>query len=57
MSERELQRIDVISQVMDGRLSVDAAAHVLAISPRQTFRLLKLFRNDGAIANRRDQCT
>lgn len=52
MSERELQRIDVLSQVMDGRLSVDAAAHVLAISRRQIFRLLKLFRNDGAIAIR-----
>ena len=52
MSERELQRIEVLSQVMDGRLAVDAAAHVLAISRRQVFRLLKSFRTDGALAVR-----
>lgn len=44
MSERELQRIQVLVQVVDGRLDIDAAAHVLAISRRQVFRLLKSFR-------------
>ncbi len=52
MSERELQRIEVLAQVVDGRLGIDAAAHVLAISRRQVFRLLKPFRANGAIAVR-----
>jgi len=52
MSERELQRIEVLAQVVDKRLSVDAAANVLVMSRRQVFRLLKSFRHDGALAVR-----
>ena len=52
MSERELQRIEVLTQVVDGRLAVDAAATVLALSRRQVFRLLKSFRATGAMAVR-----
>jgi hypothetical protein len=52
MGERELQRIEVLTQVSDGRLSVDAAANVLALSRRQIFRLLKSFRAMGAMAVR-----
>lgn len=52
MSERELQRIEVLSKVVQRRMSVIAAAHVLALSVRQVQRLLKTFRRDGASALR-----
>jgi len=48
MSERELQRIEVLAQVDDGRLSVDAGAGILAVSRRQMFRLLRRYRKEGA---------
>lgn len=48
MSERELKRVEVLAQVDDGRLSVDNAANMLALTRRQVFRLLKLYRQDGA---------
>jgi transposase len=48
MSERELNRIEVLSQVDDGRLSVAAAANMLNLTQRQIYRLLKTFRIDGA---------
>ncbi|WP_419737885.1 ISNCY family transposase [Ruegeria sp.] len=47
MSERELNRIEVLSQVEDGRLSVSAAAHLLDLTRRQVFRLLRRFREGG----------
>ena len=52
MSERELKRVEVLAQVDDGRLSVDNAANMLALTRRQIFRLLKLYRQDGASAIR-----
>lgn len=52
MSERELQRIEVLSKVIERRMSVIAAAHVLALSVRQVQRLLKTFQCDGASALR-----
>lgn len=52
MSERELKRLEVLAQVDDGRLSVDNAANMLALTRRQVFRLLKLYRQDGASAIR-----
>ena len=52
MSERELNRVEVLAQVDDGRLSVDNAANMLALTRRQIFRLLKLYRQDGAAAIR-----
>ncbi|MEM9498875.1 MAG: helix-turn-helix domain-containing protein, partial [Pseudomonadota bacterium] len=48
MSERELNREEVLAQVDDGRLSVDNAAHMLALTRRQIFRVLKRYRQDGA---------
>jgi hypothetical protein len=50
MSERELNRIEVLAQVDDGRLSVQNGANMLAITKRQMFRLLKTYRTDGAAA-------
>ena len=41
MSERELNRIEVLAQVDDGKLSVEAGAAVLDLTKRQVFRLLK----------------
>lgn len=52
MSERELQRVEILAQVDDRRLSVDNAANMLALTRRQVFRLLKLYRQDGASAIR-----
>ena len=52
MSERELRRIEVLSCVVEGRLSVAHAADVLGLSARQVQRLLRTFREDGAPALR-----
>lgn len=52
MSERELQRVEVLSQVADGTSSVTMAAGVLGMSVRQVQRLLRRFRTEGAAAIR-----
>ena len=44
MSERELNRVEVLAQVDDGRLSVDNAANMPDLARRQIFRLLKRYR-------------
>ena len=43
MSERELNRIEVLAQIDDGKLSVQAGANVLGLTRRQVFRLLKTY--------------
>ena len=48
MSERELNRIEVLAQVDDGRLTVENAANLLDLTRRQVFRLLKRYRSDAA---------
>jgi hypothetical protein len=40
MSERDLQRIEVLSKVTDGRTTLVSAAHALGLSERQVRRLL-----------------
>ena len=52
MSERELNRIEVLSQVIQGRMTAVTAANVLGLSRRQVHRLLKDFQTDGAAAIR-----
>lgn len=52
MSERELNRIEMLAQVDDGRLSVQNGANLLGITKRQMFRLLKRYRTEGAPAIR-----
>lgn len=47
MSEPDLNRVEVLSQVDDGHLTVDDGAAMLAMSRRQIFRLLKRLRSDG----------
>jgi transposase len=47
MSERELNRVEVISQVVEAHLDIAQAAELLCLSRRQVFRLLYRFRKDG----------
>ncbi len=47
MSERDLRRIEVLSDVRAGRRTVAAAAAELAISERQAYRLLARYEVDG----------
>jgi hypothetical protein len=52
MSERDLQRIEVLSKVVDGRMTLVTAAHVLGLSTRQVHRLLDRIRTTGAASIR-----
>ncbi|MGL4311622.1 MAG: ISNCY family transposase [Paracoccaceae bacterium] len=52
MSEREVHRVEVLSGVVAGRMSTSEAASVLCLSDRQVQRLLRTFREDGAVALR-----
>ena len=52
MSERELQRVEVLSGVVAGRMTVVGAATALSMSRRQVHRLLTLYRSEGAMALR-----
>ena len=52
MNEHELNRVEVLARVDDGRLSVDNVTDMLDLTCRQIFRLLKQYRQDGALAIR-----
>src|SRR6056297_3574572 len=52
MSERDLNRLEVLAQIDDGRLSVGNGANMLGLTRRQIFRLLKRCREDGAASIR-----
>jgi predicted HTH domain antitoxin len=45
MSKKELNRVEVLQRVSDGRLSVKAAAELMGLSRRQATRLLKAYRD------------
>jgi transposase len=47
MSERDLQRIEVLAEVANGRRRITSAATVLALSVRHVHRLLKAYRDHG----------
>jgi Helix-turn-helix domain len=47
MSKRELNRLDVLARLDSGRLTARAAAELMAITPRQTYRLLRRYRDGG----------
>ena len=47
MSERDVKRIELLSEVLAGRRTMTATAAVLAISERQAYRLLAKYE-DGA---------
>jgi hypothetical protein len=52
MSERDLQRIEILSKVVGGRMTLVSAAHVLDLSTRQVRGLLERIRTDGAASIR-----
>jgi hypothetical protein len=52
MSERDLQRIEVLSKVVGGRMTMVSAARVLALSERQVRRLLDRIKTNGAASIR-----
>ena len=54
MSDKELSRINVIQSVVEKRMRRRDAAHQLALTERQTQRLMNRFRESGAagLANR-----
>ncbi len=52
MSERELNRVEVLAQICDGRLTAANGANLLDLTVRQVYRLLKRYRLNGAAAIR-----
>src|SRR4030081_2911337 len=54
-SKRELNRLDVLARRDSDRLTARAAAELMTITPRQTYRLLRRYRDGGAsaVANQR----
>ena len=54
MSRRELDRVEILGRLNEGRLTASVAAELMGLSECQTFRLLKRLRDGGAaaIANR-----
>ncbi len=52
MSERDLQRIEVLSKVIAGRMTLVSASHVLELSTRQVRRLLERINTGGAASMR-----
>ncbi|MEF9602261.1 helix-turn-helix domain-containing protein, partial [Paracoccus sp. PXZ] len=52
ISDRELQRIEVLAQVLDGSLRTAAAAKLLGLGQRQVQRLVREVQNEGAMAVR-----
>ena len=47
VSKRDLQRIEVLTEVLAGKRTAASASGVLAVSVRQTQRLLRKYRNGG----------
>ena len=52
MSERDLQRIEILSKVTAGRITLVSAAHVLGLSTRQVRRLRDRISTGGAASIR-----
>ena len=50
MSERDLQRIEVLTEVLAGRRTTESAAGVLGVSVRQVQRLLARYGDGGGPA-------
>ncbi|ALG75617.1 transposase [Azospirillum thiophilum] len=47
MSEQDLQRVEVLGEVLSGRRGIGSAASVLALSERQVWRLLARYKAGG----------
>src|SRR5258708_19279166 len=50
MSKRELNRLDVLARLDSGKLTARAAAELMTITLRQTYRLLRRYRDGRASA-------
>jgi hypothetical protein len=50
MTKKELDRIEILEKVIDGRWTQKKASEVLKISLRQTKRLCKRYKSKGAQA-------
>ena len=50
MSKRDLKRIEVLTEVISGRRTTEAAAAVLGLSLRQAQRLVARYREGGGAA-------
>ena len=50
MSKRELNRLDVLARLDGDRLTARAAAELMTVTLRQTYRLLGRYRDGGALA-------
>lgn len=48
MSQKELNRLETVQKIKDGRLSVVQAAESLGLSRSQMHRLLQAYERDGA---------
>src|SRR5882672_4351773 len=55
MSDRDLGRLRTLIDLVDGRLTVDAAGDLMGLGRRQVFRLRRAFEADGpsALASRK----
>ena len=55
MSKRELNRLDVLARLDSDKLTARAAAELMTVTLRQTYRLLRRYRDGGAsaVANQR----
>ena len=47
MSKRELNRLDVLVRLDSDKLTARAAAELMAVTMRQTYRLLRRYRDSG----------
>lgn len=47
MSERDLNRVEILAQVEDGHIGVMTAANLMNMSRRHVYRLLDRFRSEG----------
>lgn len=56
MSDRALNRGEVLAQVDEGRFNIDSALNILYPTRRQVYRLLKRNRQHGALAIRHKMC-
>jgi transposase len=48
--EQEQGRLHVMNLVLEGRMGVEEAASVIGLSKRQAWRILKAYREQGALA-------
>jgi hypothetical protein len=47
MSKRELNRLEVLARLDSDRLTAQAAAELMKMTPRQRYRLLRRYRDGG----------